>query len=215
MSAVYSWLARRMTDFENHETQNGYESSLTLKLALFQSINSYFSLIYIVSRVQTTDHGVRRPTRSASSLCPRLHSVSMPRVLRCALLCSALCSLQAAIKNIITINGQQQHCTLNAATGQLDCMGELRSQLATLIILKFVMGMFLQFLLPLILRCARRAYMRCWFRKTPAAQQLYDGWRKARKASPLERDGSRPAYDPFDGACIAWLTRLHCTAASR
>lgn len=50
MSAVYSWLARRMTDFENHETQNGYESSLTLKLALFQSINSYFSLIYIVSR---------------------------------------------------------------------------------------------------------------------------------------------------------------------
>lgn len=108
--------------------------------------------------------------------------------------------LQAAIKNIITINGQQQYCTVNAATGQPDCMGELRSQLATLIILKFVMGMFLQFLLPLIMRCTRRLYMRCWFRNTPAAQVLYDAWRKARKASPLERDGSRPAYDPFDGA---------------
>lgn len=234
MSAVYSWLARRMTDFENHETQNGYESSLTLKLAIFQSINSYFSLVYIVSRfaaiVDDQAHDCigagwsswrsQSQLRLSPCLTPLkpispcalsnacLDTCSSADVLICSSSHLLICScahVQAAIKNVIVINGQQQHCTVNSRTGEPDCLGELQSQLATLIILKVLMGLFFQFLMPLIFRCLRRAYMRCWYRKTPAAQQLYDSWRKARKVSPLERDASRPPYDPFDGAFDAHI----------
>ena len=44
---IYSWLATKLCAWENHPTQSSHDRSLTIKLALFYSINSYFSLLYI------------------------------------------------------------------------------------------------------------------------------------------------------------------------
>ena len=42
-------MARLLVNWENHATQSAYDMSLTLKLALFYSINCYFSLFYIAA----------------------------------------------------------------------------------------------------------------------------------------------------------------------
>ena len=47
MNFVYSKVARKLTEWENVETDSQWQNSLTFKLFLFQFINSYSSLIYI------------------------------------------------------------------------------------------------------------------------------------------------------------------------
>lgn len=45
---LYSNLALRLTDFENHRTQTTYEDSLILKIFLFDFVNFYTALLYIL-----------------------------------------------------------------------------------------------------------------------------------------------------------------------
>ena len=47
MNAVYKWLARKLTDWENYRTQTQYDDSYIIKLFGFQFVNSYASLYYI------------------------------------------------------------------------------------------------------------------------------------------------------------------------
>jgi hypothetical protein len=44
---IYSTLAYKMTNFENHRTQTSYENSLILKTFCFQFINSFNAILYI------------------------------------------------------------------------------------------------------------------------------------------------------------------------
>jgi hypothetical protein len=103
----------------------------------------------------------------------------------------------AAIKNSITIAGERQQCKLNSL-GQPDCMAELQSQLAILIITKFALSVGITFLLPLLWRAAARCCLRFRYRGTPEKVEAYDAWTAARKASSYEREAGLPPYDPFD-----------------
>ncbi len=47
MNWVWDMVARRLTDFENHRTQNRHDWSLLLKSFLFKMINNYISLFYM------------------------------------------------------------------------------------------------------------------------------------------------------------------------
>lgn len=47
MNSIYKKLARCLNDWENYETEREYSDALTLKLCVFQFINSYSSLLYI------------------------------------------------------------------------------------------------------------------------------------------------------------------------
>jgi anoctamin-7 len=47
MSNVYSRLAKYLTDWETHRTDNDYEFNLTLKMYLFEFLNYYSAVIYI------------------------------------------------------------------------------------------------------------------------------------------------------------------------
>ena len=47
MNFVYRIVAKKMTDWENNETNSDYNDSLTFKLFCFQFVNSYASLFYI------------------------------------------------------------------------------------------------------------------------------------------------------------------------
>jgi anoctamin-10/anoctamin-7 len=47
MNTIYRVVARKLTDWENHETDSLYNDSLAIKLFLFQFVNSYNSLFYI------------------------------------------------------------------------------------------------------------------------------------------------------------------------
>jgi len=46
-NAIYSWVAMRMTEEENHKTQSQFDQSLIMKTFIFQFVNSYNLLIYI------------------------------------------------------------------------------------------------------------------------------------------------------------------------
>ncbi|CAG8562084.1 14082_t:CDS:10, partial [Ambispora leptoticha] len=48
LSAVYGKIAKILTDFENHKTVTNYEASLILKLYLFDFVNFYSALFYIL-----------------------------------------------------------------------------------------------------------------------------------------------------------------------
>jgi anoctamin-10/anoctamin-7 len=47
MNEIYKVVARKLTDWENHETDSVHNDSLATKLFLFQFVNSYNSLFYI------------------------------------------------------------------------------------------------------------------------------------------------------------------------
>lgn len=47
MNFIYKYVAKKLTDWENHEVDTSYNSSLASKLFLFQFVNSYNSLFYI------------------------------------------------------------------------------------------------------------------------------------------------------------------------
>jgi len=47
LSYFYSWIAVKLTDFENHRLDSEYESALTFKMYLFQFANFYGSIFYI------------------------------------------------------------------------------------------------------------------------------------------------------------------------
>jgi len=47
LNFIYRYVARKMTDWENFETDSEYNNSLTIKLFCFQFVNSYSSLFYI------------------------------------------------------------------------------------------------------------------------------------------------------------------------
>ncbi len=47
MNSIYSELAVRLNDLENHRTDTAYEDNLIAKTFMFQFVNSYASLIYI------------------------------------------------------------------------------------------------------------------------------------------------------------------------
>ena len=47
MSVVYSYIARWLTIWENHEKSSKYDKNLSLKIILFEFINNYSSLYYI------------------------------------------------------------------------------------------------------------------------------------------------------------------------
>lgn len=49
MAFIYGWLARVLTSWENHAVKSSYDNSLIIKLAVFNSINSYFPLMYIAA----------------------------------------------------------------------------------------------------------------------------------------------------------------------
>lgn len=44
---IFTSIATRLNDLENHRTQSDYESSLIIKTYVFQFVNSFFSLFYI------------------------------------------------------------------------------------------------------------------------------------------------------------------------
>ena len=46
MNEVYSGLAIRLNDYENHRTDTEYENALVVKIFLFQVVNSYIALFY-------------------------------------------------------------------------------------------------------------------------------------------------------------------------
>ena len=47
MNFIYKYVARKLTDWENHEVDTTYNANLASKLFLFQFVNSYNSLFYI------------------------------------------------------------------------------------------------------------------------------------------------------------------------
>ncbi|XP_063415358.1 anoctamin-4-like isoform X1 [Mytilus trossulus] len=47
LSKLYDWLARKLTDWENHRTQTSYDDALIVKLFAFQFANNYASCFYI------------------------------------------------------------------------------------------------------------------------------------------------------------------------
>eukprot|EP01118_Nematostelium_gracile_P016687 TRINITY_DN6970_c0_g1_i2.p1 TRINITY_DN6970_c0_g1~~TRINITY_DN6970_c0_g1_i2.p1 ORF type:complete len:691 (+),score=181.45 TRINITY_DN6970_c0_g1_i2:70-2073(+) len=47
LNMVYRKIAVKLTDWENHRTDQSYESSFVVKCFLFQFVNSYFSLFYV------------------------------------------------------------------------------------------------------------------------------------------------------------------------
>jgi len=47
LNIIYEKLAIALTDWENHERQTEHEQALTLKVSLFQFVNSYASIFYI------------------------------------------------------------------------------------------------------------------------------------------------------------------------
>lgn len=55
LNIVYQIIARKMTDWENQETERKYYDSLTLKLFCFQFVNSYSSLFYIAFIKESID----------------------------------------------------------------------------------------------------------------------------------------------------------------
>jgi hypothetical protein len=55
MNAIYRIVARKLTDWENHETDSMYNENLAIKLFLFQFVNSYNSLFYIAFLKSTTE----------------------------------------------------------------------------------------------------------------------------------------------------------------
>eukprot|EP00794_Sanderia_malayensis_P006792 gene6792-7557_t len=54
----YKYLAKRLTEWENHRTQTQFDDSLILKLFGFQFVNSYASLYYIAFFRERTKTGV-------------------------------------------------------------------------------------------------------------------------------------------------------------
>jgi hypothetical protein len=54
---VYRYVARKMTDWENQETDRKYNDSLVVKLFCFQFVNSYASLFYIAFIKGSTAQG--------------------------------------------------------------------------------------------------------------------------------------------------------------
>jgi Calcium-activated chloride channel len=49
MNFAYTWLAKFFNSIERHPTKSAYDNALTLKLAVFTAINSYFPLLYIAA----------------------------------------------------------------------------------------------------------------------------------------------------------------------
>jgi hypothetical protein len=47
MTVIYSYVAEKLTDWENHEKASYYDNSLSLKIIFFEFINNYSSLYYI------------------------------------------------------------------------------------------------------------------------------------------------------------------------
>lgn len=47
MNYIYKFVAKKLTDWENHEVDTTYDSALSSKLFMFQFVNSYNSLFYI------------------------------------------------------------------------------------------------------------------------------------------------------------------------
>mmetsp|Transcript_23742 Transcript_23742/g.3947 ORF Transcript_23742/g.3947 Transcript_23742/m.3947 type:complete len:91 (+) Transcript_23742:526-798(+) len=47
MNIVYELIAKKLNDWENHETELDYTNNLSVKLFLFKFVNSYISLFYI------------------------------------------------------------------------------------------------------------------------------------------------------------------------
>jgi len=47
MNFVYSWVALRTTEWENHRTHKEHQSVLVWKLVFFYCINHYISLFYL------------------------------------------------------------------------------------------------------------------------------------------------------------------------
>ena len=56
MSYVYSGIATRLNDAENHRTDTAFEDALIAKTFVFQFVNSFASLFYIafIKEVRTT-----------------------------------------------------------------------------------------------------------------------------------------------------------------
>ena len=54
---MYRIVAKKLTDWENQETESNYVDSLTFKLFCFQFVNSYASLFYIAFLKRTTSKG--------------------------------------------------------------------------------------------------------------------------------------------------------------
>lgn len=102
----------------------------------------------------------------------------------------------AAIKNNITIAGERQYCKKNA-DGEPDCMGELQSQLAILMLTRLLMGNFTEYLLPIILRTIGACFGRCRKGSTPDQQAAKEAFAAARKASPYEEQAQMATYDTF------------------
>ena len=57
LNYVYRLVAKKLTDWENHETESNYVDSLTFKLFCFQFVNSYASLFYIAFVKGSTSQG--------------------------------------------------------------------------------------------------------------------------------------------------------------
>ena len=55
MNYIYKFVAKWLTDWENHEIDTTYNSALASKLFLFQFVNSYNSLFYIAFLKGTTE----------------------------------------------------------------------------------------------------------------------------------------------------------------
>lgn len=51
LQIVYTYLARKLTDWENNETQTAYDNSYIIKLACFYAVNGYSSLFFIAVRL--------------------------------------------------------------------------------------------------------------------------------------------------------------------
>jgi hypothetical protein len=167
MNFVYTILARKLTDFENHAAVTAYDDSLTVKLAVFQSINSYFGLVYI-----------------------------------------------AIIKNNMNFGGLHQQCKSNA-DGEPDCMGEMQSQLAILMLTKLIVGMLNQFLLPLIVRVLSPACRSCTSRITIDLREKYERVEAAKRASHFEQEAENSTYTYFDDCTYTLLhaflyQRMYC-----
>lgn len=47
MNIIYEFIAKKLNDWENHETELDYNNYLSIKLFLFKFVNSYISLFYI------------------------------------------------------------------------------------------------------------------------------------------------------------------------
>lgn len=159
LDVVYGYLARALTSWENHPTTTRHTNSLILKLAVFRAINRCARArrgmpLAAWHLSDCSDDIAARAANLRYQLVAR-NPHRAPHV-------NSYFSLLyiAAIKGHISIGGQLQQCA-NNSDGVPDCMSELQSQLAILLITRFLLIVLFGVAWPAMARALEPCTARC------------------------------------------------------